>query len=344
MNNPFSITFGLEPTNYIKRIKESDKIIEEFSNELVSNYVYIITGIRGSGKTVLLSNIANHFIKEDNWVVVDPASKNNILENIASEIYETAKMKKLFLKGEFSFSFHGIGFSIEGKEPVTSIITLIKKMLDYLKKKGKRILITIDEADNSPQMKEFIETYQSLLRQKYPVFLLMTGLYDNISKLQDDKSLTFMYRAPKIYLDPLNIATIANSYKNYMNISIEEATRMAKITRGYAYAYQVLGYLVYNKKERIIDESVLMEFDQYLAEYVYDKLYSELSDNEQKVLLGIKSNDPIKISSLCENINMDIKTLSVYRDRLIKKGLITAPKYGYIEFSLPRFSEYLEYK
>ena len=191
-NNPFSMTFGIEPENLIKRIKETDKIISEFSSEKISNYVYIITGIRGSGKTVLLSNISNHFTKEKDWVVVDPGPKNNILENVASEIYETAKIKKIFLKGEFSFSFKGLTFSLKGKEPATTVNTLIKKMLSYLKEKGKRVLITIDEIDNSEQMKLFVQAYQSLIRLGYPVFLLMTGLYENVSKLQEDKALTFL--------------------------------------------------------------------------------------------------------------------------------------------------------
>ncbi len=47
MNNPFNITFGLEPVNYIKSIYESEKIINEFSSESPSNYVYLITGLRG---------------------------------------------------------------------------------------------------------------------------------------------------------------------------------------------------------------------------------------------------------------------------------------------------------
>ena len=31
MNNPFSMTFGIEPNNYIRRIKESELIINEFT-------------------------------------------------------------------------------------------------------------------------------------------------------------------------------------------------------------------------------------------------------------------------------------------------------------------------
>ena len=233
---------------------------------------------------------------------------------------------------------------MEGKEPVSSVITLIKRMLDYLKKKGKKILITIDEVDNSEQMKIFIQAYQTLLRQNYPILLLMTGLYDSVSKLQDDKSLTFLYRAPKIYLNPLNISSIATSYGKYLEIGEDKALELAKMTKGYAYAYQVLGYLFYNRSEKEITIDLINEFDQYMAEYVYDKLYSELSDKEQNIVKSFNDNNPIKISDLCSKAKMDINFISVYRDRLLKKGIIFSPKYGYLEFCLPRFYEYLRNK
>lgn len=53
MNNPFSLTFGIEPKNYIDRIIEKDQIICSFSSESPSNYVYLLTGVRGSGKLFL---------------------------------------------------------------------------------------------------------------------------------------------------------------------------------------------------------------------------------------------------------------------------------------------------
>lgn len=59
MSNPFSTTFGLEPNNFINWVDESNKIISEFSSDNPPNYVYFLTGIRGSSKTVLLSFIYN---------------------------------------------------------------------------------------------------------------------------------------------------------------------------------------------------------------------------------------------------------------------------------------------
>lgn len=340
-NNPFSLTFGIEPSNLIKRIKETDKIISEFSRDVVSNYVYLITGLRGSGKTVLLSTISEYFSNNKDWIVVDPGPQDNILENIASEIYENGKLKKLFVKSEFNISFHGLSFSLKGDEPVTSINVVIKKMLEYLKSKVKRILITIDEVNNSDQMKYFIQAYQSYLRLKYPVFLLMTGLYGVISRLQSDKSITFLYRAPKITLEPLNLNSISLSYNKYLGTDEETSLKLAKLTKGYAYAYQVLGYLLYENNAKDIDKSIIGLFDQYLSEYVYDKLYSELSDKEQLFLKAF-NEEPIKIEDLISSTGFDQKSASVYRDRLIKKGIITSPKFGYVTLSLPRFSNYIK--
>lgn len=207
----------------------------------------------------------------------------------------------------------------------------------------KRVLITIDEVDNSEQIKEFVQAYQSLIRLKYPVLLLMTGLYENINKLQDDKSLTFLYRAPKINLGPLNIKAIEISYKNNLNIDDNMAYELAKLTKGYAYAYQVLGYLFYDNKYKSITEELINEYDQYLSEYVYDKIYSELSTKEKEIISYFNDND-ISIKELCEKLNKDIKYISVYRDRLIKKGVLISNSYGKLGLALPRFYEYLKYK
>ena len=46
-----------------------------------------------------------------------------------------------------------------------------------------RLLITIDEVVYSEQMKVFVSAFQIFMRQDYPIFLLMTGLYENIYEL-----------------------------------------------------------------------------------------------------------------------------------------------------------------
>lgn len=62
--NPFSLSFGKEPVNAISRDKQLDEILEGFTGENPEFQVCMITGIRGSGKTVFMTEIAAR-IKED---------------------------------------------------------------------------------------------------------------------------------------------------------------------------------------------------------------------------------------------------------------------------------------
>lgn len=71
--------------------------------------------------------------------------------------------------------------------------------------------------------------FQILVRNDLPVFLLMTGLYDNIKNLQDEKTLTFLYRAPRINLEPLNLNLIALKYQEVFNLTEAEAKKMAML-------------------------------------------------------------------------------------------------------------------
>lgn len=342
MNNPFVLTFGKKPSQFISRPKDIQKIVDSFKADEPSDQVFILTGIRGCGKTSTLTVISKMFIDEKDWIVIDLNSEKDLLEGLASELYQNSKVKILFSKKEFSFSFKGISFSIEGNTPILTVETLIRTMLEKIQKKGKKILITIDEVTNNDYMKIFAKAFQSMVRFDFPVYLLMTGLYENISKLQDDKSLTFLYRAPKIYLQSLNINSIAYSYKRIFNLTEDDALKMANLTNGYAYAYQVLGYLVFNNKGLLSDD-VLVEYDQYLQEFVYDKLWSELSSIEQEILLKF-SDSPISVKELIKELNITNSYFSNYRDRLIKRGLIYSPSYGNLKLTLPRFNVFLKTK
>ncbi len=114
---------------------------------------------------------------------------------------------------------------------------------------------------------------------------------------------------------------------------------MADLTKGYSYAFQVLGYLMWEHQAQPL-EDILPEYDQYLEEYVYDKIWSELSANDKKVILAMASGKETNVTKLRTSLNMTTSEFSVYRDRLKKKGLISVPQYGMISLLLPRFEEY----
>ena len=123
--NPFNIAFGKEPMQLIERPAVFLRICEDFDNLNPESNAYVITGARGCGKTILLASLRSHYRQEDGWVVVDLLPYKDILELFAASLYQEGKFKKLFLKSEFSFSFHGLSFSIEGEKPVNNVIKRI---------------------------------------------------------------------------------------------------------------------------------------------------------------------------------------------------------------------------
>lgn len=109
-------------------------------------------------------------------------------------------------------------------------------------------------------MIKFASEYGRWLRANYPVYLVCTGLYENIQEVSNVKNLTFFRRATTIKTEPLNPIRMTEMYKR---------------------------------------EEVL-------------KLMGEQSGN-----------------------------YSVYRDRLIKRGILSA-RQGYISLALPFFAEYIK--
>lgn len=341
-NNPFELTFGLKPDNYISRLKQSEEVISSF--EEGNQHVFMITGVRGTGKTVLLSYVSEYFEKKEDWLVVQLISECDMLDQLASRLYDTSLFHKIFDGKTFGFSFAGLSFSISGEKPVTNVISLIEILLTKIQKSGKKVLICVDEALNNAYMKPFVQTIQLLLRNKFDINLLMTGLYQNIYELQNNQSLTFLYRAPKISLEPLNIPAIASSYQAIFEIDKNTSMGLANLTKGYAYAYQVLGYLLFEKGSAVVDDSLLAKFDQYLQEYVYDKIWMELGEKDKTILLSFDSDENVTTKHLLEETSFDIKVYSVYRDRLIKRGIIYSPSRGLLSLKLPRFFEYIQTK
>lgn len=339
MRNPYSISFGKEPTQMVSRIAQINKLIDDFSDDIPSYQACIISGVRGIGKTVTLSEICNRLKEDDSWIVVNLNSGMDLLQSLAAKIYNSSPLMGVFDAAKINLSFFNIGISLNAVPPITDIETALERMFRVIKERNQKVLIAIDEVVSNKNMKIFCNTFQLLLREDMPVYLLMTGLYENISDLQNSDNVTFLLRTPKLELEPLNKLMMAESYRENLDVSKEKALLMADVTCGYPFAFQVLGYICYESKKDYHDE--LVRFDYYLNEYVYNKIWSELSEKDKSVVVAIAKSD-YTTESVLEKANMKKNEFSVYRDRLMKKGIVNGKTRGKITFTLPRFKEFVE--
>lgn len=85
--NPFTHTYRTAGQAYIN-MGWAEKAIENFSYDKPSEYVYKIVGVRGSGKTVVLSDILGYFRAkeraEEGFLVYDLSSARDPLHTLVA--------------------------------------------------------------------------------------------------------------------------------------------------------------------------------------------------------------------------------------------------------------------
>ena len=135
--DPFTRTPGVAGNAFIN-MHYADKIIGSFEDERSSKFVYKIVGLRGSGKTVLLTNISEYFQERKDWIVINITPDTDILLAIVTKLYSRNELQKMFLNAKIDLSAFGIGISIENSSQIFDIGTALEQMLLQLDKRKKR--------------------------------------------------------------------------------------------------------------------------------------------------------------------------------------------------------------
>ena len=351
MQNPFTTTFSKNSENTYISTDQTPEILENFSYEQPSESVYKITGVRGSGKTVILARIESELRNEENketgWLVFDLNPARDMLSQLASMLANegfgknATKSKNIGINAEIHGFGAGISFSNEKENSFFDIGTAIDGMLQTAMAKGKKILIGIDEVSRTQEMIEFASEYGRWLRAAYPVYLVCTGLYENIMEVSNVKNLTFFRRATTVQTSALNMVKMAEMYRRQLNIDIDEARKMARLTKGYAYAFQELGVLYFKKKKTESLDDLIPEFKAELFSYSYEKIWEELTETDRFLLRLLTEKSEYKREEILELMGEKAGNYSMYRDRLLKRGILESRR-AYVSLALPFFADYIK--
>lgn len=337
--NPFTLTFGKEPPSLIEREPDVSIILNNLKKKNPGWQTCLITGVRGSGKTCLMTEVANRLSNEQEWVIVNLSPEFDMVELWAEELARKPSLQNIFKEASVDLSLFGVTVHVAGEKSSSSAPSRLRDLLDPLMNHGKRILVTVDEVVPNKTMKQLASLIQILIREKYPIYILMTGLFENIEPLKQDRSLTFLHRAWKVDLKSLDLRSIARNYQEIFHLDKQEAVEMAKETSGYAFAYQLLGFLSFESQKKFSE--ILTEYDDKLAQFVYEKLWDDSSENDRIVLKGIAVSGP-KVEDIRAYVGMESNKFGQYRRRLLQRGIISSRRFGEVEFALPRFPVFIE--
>lgn len=352
--NPFSPNFGTVPPIFLDRQKQVNQLVDELQNPLSPFRTTIVYGTRGSGKTSFITDVSNKIEAQSDWLIVNLALGSNLMPTLVDSIYQKAApplKKALNALDGLKFSAFGIELDFSQKTPTNhQYQVVLENILQKLREKNVKLLITIDEVKSTPEVRQLMSIYQILLRENFQISLIMTGLPNHVSELQNDDVLTFLLRSGRIVLTPLDRWSILNSYqKTFQARQIDpDALRLlTRLTAGYAYAFQLLGYLVWQncpapiKKYDI--QAVLPQYQTELSRNAYLKIYQGLSTMDQQFLMAMAeaSTMPVSTNEIGQKLQKSKNYLSVYRRRLLDAQVVYSPQRGQLSFSLPLFKDFL---
>ena len=355
----FHPTFGSRPAQIVGRTEMMDEFLRALDEPVGSRErCRIYTGQRGMGKTALLLELSD-LATEKGFVVASVTAYEQMNEDILDALqrngapFVSDKKKKVrgASAGAMGFSF-GLTFSEEAKEQYgfRSRLTLL---CDVLEKHGKGVLILVDEAKTSAQMRQLAITYQHLVGEEKNIAIVMAGLPQAVSGVLNDDVLTFLNRAHKTVLFPIRTADIRDYFQTAfeqlgVSLNAQEIERAAEATEGFPYLMQLIGYYIekyakdnHTEKDGYVDAAI-RDAKRDLVENVFRPTLAPLSDNDLRFLKAMaKDRSESSVSDICKRMKRANSYIQPYRARLIEAGIIESPRKGKLVFAVPYLGDYL---
>ena len=355
--NPFTPTFGSIPPLLAGR----EQILRDILNGLNNtpgdpNRATIFIGARGTGKTVLLATLAEEGAAQG-WVSANVTANEGLLEEILMQIKDNAAD---FITGEplsritrIELAGFGVSRSVE-KKPNRTWRSSLTAFVKELNEQNVGLLITVDEVDpKCVPLRDLVDTFQHLVRERRDVALVMAGLPNNISQLLGDEKISFLRRAFQHRLDAVEEDEVAFALRKTIesagrSISSKALSLAAKSTKGFPFMIQLVGHNIWrqNQQQKAISyedtQHGILLAENDLRRMIFDSTMRDLSKQDIRFLVTLaRINEECDTAQIAAAWGKDVNYTSKYRKRLLEQGIIGERLLGKIDFDIPMLNKYL---
>ena len=382
LKNPFSPGAGSPPPELAGRQTLLDKARIVLGRLKVgkSEKSFILVGLRGVGKTVLLNEIHTyaqnegfkstfveaHERKSLAALLIPPLRQ--ILFSLDQMEHLNQKVKRAFrvLKSFFNavkLKTHDIEISLDidpeqgsadSGDLESDLPVLLEAIAEAAQARGTIISIIIDELQylSEKEFSALIMAIHKISQKQLPLVLIGAGLPQVVGLAGRSKSYAErLFDYPK--MGPLSrpdaILALQEPVKEQGVLFSEAALNeiIAK-TEGYPYFLQEWGYQAWNlTKNSEISLQTIEEASksslQRLDESFFRVRFDRLTPSEKKYLrvLAEFGKGPHRSGDIAEKLKVKPQSVAPTRNSLIKKGMIYSPSYGDTEFTVPLFDDFM---
>ena len=324
----------------------------------------ILIGARGTGKTALMTYVANK-AQEQGWISVNVTCMKGMLEDIYLQTVRNAGhilngdgkggLTKLSVKASAGIISAETDFEYTRDDTAANWRIRITDVLEKLNEQNIGLLITIDEVNPAlDEMILFASVYQLLVREERKIALLMAGLPHNVSLLLNDVSVSFLRRSSQKYLGRIEDYDVEKAFKETAESGGKHVTAKAlkfasEGIYGFPFMLQLVGFRAWKEsgdKDEINSDDIASGIGlakKDMETRVLKTTLDEVSDVGLQFLTAmLQDEESSSLSDIAQRMGKSSSYVSNYRKRLLEQGLIEQNGRGKIQFALPMLRNYLE--
>lgn len=337
----------------------------------------MLYGLRGVGKTVLL-NMISDLAQRENYIIAQiEMSENddfrkvisNHIRKILLEISKSGYTKEIIKKAlgvfraftisipdgpEFKFDIDAIHGEADSGDFETDLSDLFVIVGLAAKEENKHICILIDETQylQEKDMAALIASCHKISQKELPIVVICAGLPSIAALTGDAKSYAerlFEFIPIKNLVDPQDkLALIEPAKSLNVEFAFDAIVEAINITEGYPFFIQELGKHTWDLAENSpITYNDILKSKQITLKTLDESFFKVRLDRaagrEKKLMYAMAKlgKGPYLMADVAKTLQIKVSSLSPTRATLISKGFIYTPEFGYIDFTVPLFDDFL---
>lgn len=382
VTNPYAPGAGTQPPELAgrKEILERTRITLARIRQGRPAKSFMLVGLRGVGKTVLLNKI-QEIAENSGYIaamvetpenkslpeVLLPCLRRILLQLDTKErVNEVVKRGLMVLKGfanalKVSVGEVEFGLAIEPAHGVADSGDLDADLPDLFEAVGQAaksretaVALIIDEVQYiaEAEFSALIMAVHRLSQRQLPLVVIGAGLPQLVGLAGKSKSYAErLFDYPQI--GPLNdqdarAALIEPAIREGAGYAEEAVAKVLDLTKGYPYFIQEWGYHGWNTARQSpitgedIDQATLTAVNN-LDESFFKVRFDRLTPREKAYMFAMAAlgPGPHRSGDIATKLNVAVESVAPLRSSLIKKGMVYSPAHGDTAFTVPMFDEFL---
>ena len=362
-NSPFNPGYGKQPLVFGGHEKDIEELTDVFATmDFGENHSVLVAGLRGAGKTSMLT-LLKDAAAEQGWLVISDDASSGLMERVMEttipqliNTLDSGAKAHLTSLGVWHFNA-AWEYESRQREVKPQLRHDLVALSDAVDQRG--ILITIDEVSSGKvrlrELSKFALQVSHALSDGANIMIVFAGIKVNLDELLKQEHTTFLRRSRDVdfrRLDPEQTMRVLNETIRIGGRSITDDAlrRLVQISQGYPYLIQLVGDYAWRARTaeptiEISDAEVAFEKAiRAINSRVISKVYLDLSDVDKefvKAMTMALDNGRAKMENIVQNMGVSAQYVQVYKNRLIDSGYVQKAGHGYVEFSLPYLDQYI---